>query len=258
MHGRLPTDPEIDRRGFGMIRVTVWNEYYHETISEAVRAIYPEGIHGAIAAFLSKEEDFEVRAVAMTDPDFGLSDEVLNSTDVLLWWAHVKHHEIPDEIAAKVKERVLKGMGFIALHSAHLCKPFTMLMGTSCGLRWRDRDRERIWNVNPSHPIAQGIGDFFELEQEEMYGEYFDIPVPEDLIFLGWFKGGEVFRSGCTFRRGYGKIFYFQPGHEEHPTYYNSNVQTIIKNAVRWAAPCNTREVIDSPWCESPEKKWNS
>ena len=114
-----------------MLRVTVWNEFFHETINQEVRKIYPDGIHGAIAKFLSEEKDIEVRTVTMTDPEFGLSDEILNSTDVLIWWAHVKHHEIPDEVAAKVKERVLKGMGFIALHSAHLSKPFTMLMRTS-------------------------------------------------------------------------------------------------------------------------------
>ena len=237
-----------------MIRVTVWNEFYHEQISEEVRRVYPEGIHGALASFLSKEEDFTVRTATLSDPEFGLSQEVLDQTDVLIWWAHVKHGEIPDEVARRVQNRVHKGMGFIALHSAHHSKPFTMLMGTPCGLRWRDNDRERIWNVNPGHPVAKGIGDYFELEHEEMYGEFFDIPAPDELIFIGWFKGGEAFRSGCTFTRGYGKIFYFQPGHEEYPTYYNENVQKIIVNAVRFTAPTASRNSVDAPWKESPEK----
>ncbi|MBP1587265.1 MAG: ThuA domain-containing protein [Clostridia bacterium] len=236
-----------------MIRVTVWNEFYHEKVSEAIGQIYPDGIHGAIAGFLSKDENLSVRTVTFDDPEYGLSDEVLDSTDVLIWWAHVLHHKVPDEVARRVQDRVLKGMGFIPLHSSHMCKPFQMLLGTSCTLRWRDNDRERLWCVNPGHPIAQGIGEYFELEHEEMYGEFFDIPEPDELIFIGWFKGGEAFRSGCTFRRGYGKIFYFQPGHEEYPTYYNENVQKVIKNAVYWAVPTKARERIDAPFMESPE-----
>ena len=240
-----------------MIRVTVWNEYYHEKISNSVAAVYPKGIHGAIADFLGKEEDIEVRTVTQEDDEFGLSDEVLDSTDVLIWWAHVRHHEIPDEIADRVRRRVLSGMGFIPLHSAHMSKPFISLMGTACTLRWRDNDRERIWCVNPAHPIAEGIGEYFELEHEEMYGEQFDIPEPDSLVFIGWFRGGEVFRSGCCFERGYGRIFYFQPGHEEYPTYYNENVQRIIKNAVRWAAPRVRRPAIEAPMTPSPEAERN-
>lgn len=237
-----------------MIRVTVWNEFYHEKISEVIRQVYPDGIHSVIADFLSKDEELSVRTVTMDDPGFGLTDEILDSTDVLIWWAHVEHGKIPDEAAKRVQERVLKGMGFIPLHSAHMSKPFQMLLGTSCTLRWRENDRERIWCVNPGHPIAQGIGDYFELDHEEMYGEFFDIPEPDELVFIGWFKGGEVFRSGCTFRRGYGKIFYFQPGHEEYPTFYNENIQKVIRNAVYWAAPLKSRNVIDAPCTGSPEE----
>ena len=236
-----------------MIRVTVWNEYYHEKVSETIRHVYPDGIHSVIAEFLSKDERLSVRTVTMDDEGFGLTDEILDSTDVLIWWAHVNHHKIPDEIAGKVRDRVLKGMGFIPLHSAHMSKPFQMLLGTSCTLRWRENDRERLWCVNPGHPIAEGIGDYFELEHEEMYGEFFDIPEPDELVFIGWFKGGEAFRSGCTFRRGYGKIFYFQPGHEEYPTYYDANIQKVIRNAVFWAAPIKKRDVIDAPLTQSPE-----
>lgn len=216
------------------INVTVWNEGRHEQLSEEVRAVYPWGIHGAVASIFDGCDTIHVRTATLDDPDCGLPDEVLHATDVLIWWGHFCHDEVPDALAAKVHERVLAGMGFIALHSAHLSKPFVKLMGTSCTLAWRDDDRERIWTVAPHHPIAKGIPLHFEIEHEEMYGEYFDIPKPDDLIFNGWFKGGETFRSGCTFTRGYGKIFYFQPGHEQYPTFYNEIVRKIIYNAVLW------------------------
>lgn len=220
-----------------MIRVTVWNENRHEQTNEKVREVYPEGIHGAIASFL-KEEDYEVRTATLDEPEHGLTEEVLNNTDVLLWWGHVAHDEVDDEIVKKVQQRVLDGMGLIVLHSGHFSKIFKTLMGTSCDLKWREAgEKERLWVVDPAHPIAEGIGEYFELEHEEMYGEHFDIPVPDELIFMSWFEGGEVFRSGVTYTRGNGKIFYFRPGHETHPTYYNENVQRVIQNAVKWAAP---------------------
>lgn len=237
-----------------MIRVTIWNEYYHEKSEAAIAEVYPQGIHEALASFLSEEEDFFVRTATLEEPDCGLPDSVLEDTDVLIWWGHMNHHMVSDDLASRVRDRVLKGMGFIPLHSSHFCKPFKLLMGTSCSLRWRDDDRERIWCVNPGHPIAEGLPEYFELEHEEMYGEHFDIPQPDDLIFVGWFKGGEVFRSGCTFERGYGKIFYFQPGHEAFATYYNPYVKKIIKNAVRWAAPRTWRKDLSAPMTESPEK----
>src|SRR6185503_4900387 len=112
--------------------------------------------------------------------------------------------------------RVLDGMGLVVLHSGHFSKPFIRLMGTSCSLRWRESaDRELVWTVHPSHPIAAGIPAVIPLAEHEMYGEFFDIPVPDELIFVSSFSGGEVFRSGCTFRRGHGKIFYFSPGDQD-------------------------------------------
>lgn len=221
-----------------MINVTVYNEFCHEKESEEIRAIYPDGIHGAIAAFLEAEEDITVRTVTLDDAECGLTREVLASTDVLIWWGHMRHHDVPDEVALRVKSAVLSGMGFIALHSAHHSKPFRLLMGTSCNLSWReDGDRERIWVVNPTHPIAAGIDTYFELDGEETYSEPFGIPEPDQLVFIGWYEGGEVFRSGCCYQREHGKVFYFQPGHETFPIYYQPAVQTVIKNAVRWAAP---------------------
>lgn len=228
-----------------MLRVTVWNEFVHERQHESVKALYPHGIHSAIAAGLrtSLGEQIAVRTATLEEPEHGLTDEVLQQTDVLTWWGHAAHDQVSDDVAERVCQRVLNGMGFLALHSAHLCKPFVRLMGTSCMLRWREAgEKERIWIVNPSHPIVNGLEDeFFELESTEMYGEFFDIPTPDELITISWFEGGEVFRSGCTFRRGKGKIFYFRPGHETFPIYFDPNVKQILANGVAWAAPSGAR-----------------
>ncbi len=227
-----------------MVKVTVWNENRHEQKDQEVRDVYPDGIHGAIAAFLEKEE-FEVRTATLDEAEHGLTEEVLNSTDVLLWWGHIAHEEVQDEIVERVKQRVLDGMGLIVLHSGHFSKIFKVLMGTSCDLKWREaNEKERIWIVDPSHPIVEGLGEYIELEREEMYGEHFDIPAPDELVMVSWFQGGEVFRSGCTYRRGNGKVFYFRPGHETYPTYYNTEVQRVISNAVKWAKPTNNTKPV--------------
>ncbi|WP_054712153.1 ThuA domain-containing protein [Bacillus sp. JCM 19041] len=218
------------------MNVTIWNEFRHEKKNETVAEIYPGGIHGAIAGFL--EEEHKISTATLDESEHGLTEDVLNQTDVLIWWGHIAHHEVEDEVVARVHKRVLEGMGLIVLHSGHFSKIFKSLMGTSCDLKWREADeKERLWVVSPSHPIAEGIGEQFELEKEEMYGEHFDIPDPDEIIFLSWFQGGEVFRSGCTFNRGNGKIFYFRPGHETYPTYKDKNVKRVIQNAVKWAAP---------------------
>jgi len=218
-----------------MIRVTVWNEYMHELAQPEVAAIYPDGIHGCIAGFLRKNDDITVRTATLAQPEHGLTEEVLSQTDVLIWWGHWDHGAVADSVVQRVQRHVLGGMGLVALHSAHHSKLMKALLGTTLNLRWRHGDRERVWCVAPSHPIAQGVPQQFELKQEEMYGEPFDIPEPDETLFLGWFAGGEVFRSGVTFRRGNGRIFYFQPGHEEYPIYHDENVQRIITNGVRWA-----------------------
>jgi trehalose utilization protein len=218
-------------------RVLVWNEGRHEKTNPLVTQVYPNGIHHAIAELL-RERGFLVDTATLDDPEHGLTTERLAQTDVLLWWAHVAHHEVQDEIVSRVHRRVLEGMGLIPLHSAHFSKIFQKLMGTTCNLSWREaNERERIWVVEPGHPIAAGLGPYFEIDHEEMYGEPFDIPAPESLVFVSWFRGGEVFRSGCCYRRGRGKIFYFRPGHETYPTYYHPQVQQVIYNAVVWASP---------------------
>ncbi|BBI31613.1 ThuA domain-containing protein [Cohnella abietis] len=218
------------------INVTVWNEHRHEKVNEVVASVYPQGMHTAIAEGL--DTTGKITIATLDDEEHGLSEEVLNNTDVLIWWGHMAHDEVQDEIVERVQQRVLKGMGLIVLHSGHFSKIFKKLMGTSCDLKWREADeKERIWVVNPAHPIADGIGEYIELPQEEMYGEHFDIPQPDELVMVSWFEGGEVFRSGCCFTRGSGKIFYFRPGHETYPTYYNPQVRKVISNAVKWAAP---------------------
>ena len=218
------------------IRVTVWNEFRHERNDEEVRQIYPKGIHYVIAGFLSQQPDMQIQTATLDEPEHGLSEAVLETTDVLLWWGHQAHTEVSDHVVARVQQRVLAGMGLIVLHSAHESKIFKSLMGTGCSLKWREAgERERLWCIEPEHPIAAGIGEFIDLPNTEMYGERFDIPAPEEVVFISWFEGGEVFRSGCTFQRGNGKIFYFRPGHETYPIYANPQVQQVIQNAIRWA-----------------------
>ena len=268
-----------------MIRITVWNENVQERGLEAlppetlerleqseeggffkefleksakeIKVVHPQGIHNTLKDLFEEEEDFTVRTVTMDMPECGLTEEVLDDTDVLVWWAHIAHERVPDEIAQRVKDHVLKGMGFMPLHSAHQCKPIQMILGTSGSLQWREGDRARVWCCAPTHPIAAGIPLTIDLDEEEMYGEFFDIPKPDDLVFISWYAGGEVFRSGCTWTRGYGKIFYFQPGHETNRSYFVPEIRQILKNGVRWAAPTLRRDTIDCPHAEiSAERRY--
>ena len=234
-----------------MIKVTIFNEFRHEKQKESIRAIYPDGIHGAIKAGI-EDEEILVRTVTLDDPECGLTQEVLDDTDVLLWWGHMAHHEVPDEVAQRVRDAVHSGMGAIFLHSGHHSKPFRLLMGTPCNLTWReDGDYELVWVVNPAHPIAQGIGRFIKLEEVETYGEPFSIPEPDELVFIGSYEGGEVFRSGCCWQRGNGRVFYFQPGHETYPIYHQPEIIKVIKNAIHWAKP-TYRAIIECPHVKKP------
>jgi trehalose utilization protein len=221
------------------IRVTVWNEYRHEKKNPAIKKIYPKGMHEAIAAHLRKSRDLKVSTATLDDEEHGLTDKALAKTDVLVWWGHVHHSDVQDLIVERVYHRVMNGMGLIMLHSGHFAKIFKKLMGTTCNLKWREEKNEReiLWVTRPGHPIVQGIDDHFILPAEEMYGEFFDIPEPEQTVLISSFSGGEVFRSGCCWTRGAGKVFYFRPGHETFPTYHDKNVLKVIENSVRWAAP---------------------
>ncbi len=229
------------------LRVTVWNEHRHERQHPGVAKVYPEGIHGAIGAGLTAA-GFAVRTATLDQPEHGLTEAVLNETDVLTWWGHMAHGEVSDAIVDRVQQRVLSGMGLIVLHSGHHAKIFRRLMGTNCSLTWReDGKHERVWCVNPGHPIAQGIGDSFVVPETEMYGEPFDVPEPDEQVFINWYPGGEIFRGGCCWRRGNGRIFFFSPGHETYPIYRQPEIRTIIANAVRWAAPMIDRSTAPCP-----------
>lgn len=244
-----------------MIKVTIWNEFVQEQAdvkllpfmqewkldeegrrhmaenAQRIRAVHGEGIHATLRDLFNEDPDIEVRHIGTLEmPECGLTEEVLADTDVLVWWAHLAHYVVPDAVSARVCDHVRRGMGIIFLHSAHMCKPMAGLLGTSCTLRWREGDTENLWCCNPTHPIARGIPECIHLEKEEMYGEYFDIPAPDELVFLGSFGGGEVFRSGCVWNRSYGKVFYFQPGHETNPSYLQPDIRRILKNAAHYVA----------------------
>ena len=220
------------------IRVTIWNEFVHERTSPVVAQIYPRGIHEVIAGFLAQDRILRIAAATLDEPEHGLTEQRLAETDVLLWWGHAKHDAVRDDVVARVQARVNAGMGLVVLHSGHYSKIFKKLMGTTCAFRWREAgERERLWVVNPAHEIAQGLGEFIEIPQSEMYGEPFTIPEPDELVFISWFEGGDVLRSGCCWTRGAGRIFYFSPGHELYPIYQQAEIQRVIRNAVHWASP---------------------
>lgn len=239
------------------IRVTVWNEFVHERENPHVAQIYPEGIHAVLAKALRQHGDLEVRTSTLQDPNQGLGSDVLDNTDVLTYWGHAAHDDIREETVSRIQKRVLDGMGLVVLHSGHWSKIFKRLLGTTCALRYREAgERERVWNVNPGHPIAEGIGDYIELPESEMYGEPFGIPMPDEQVFISWFQGGEIFRGGSCWTRGSGRIFYFSPGHESYPIYHNPQIQRVICNGVRWARPRGVaaRTPLHVPVEEAPEK----
>lgn len=220
------------------IRVIIWNEFIHERTNPIVASLYPQGIHATLATALSIDLAISVSTATLDEPEHGLTEQRLANTDVLLWWGHAKHDDVADEVVARVHARVNAGMGLIVLHSGHYSKLFKKLMGTTCAFRWREAgERERLWVVNPAHEIAAGLGECIEIPQSEMYGEPFTIPEPEELVFISWFQGGDVLRSGCCWTRGAGRIFYFSPGHELYPIYHQPEIQRVIGNAIHWAKP---------------------
>jgi trehalose utilization protein len=242
------------------IRVLVWNEGVHESTQPDIAAIYPAGIHGAIAEGLTEVlgDEVAVRTATLADPEHGLSEDALAQTDVLLWWGHIAHDQVDDEVVARVQRHVLSGMGLLVLHSGHFSKIFTRLLGTTCSLDWRNEgERELVWTVAPTHPIAEGVEHPIVIEHQEMYGELFDIPTPDDLVFISSFTGGEVFRSGVTFTRGHGRIFYFSPGDQEYPVYFHPQIRRVLANGVRWANPAARPAVERSiPSVANPDREW--
>jgi trehalose utilization protein len=200
--------------------------------------VYPEGINGAIAKYLRTLPNLEVRAASINDPEQGIAKSALDSTDVLIWWAHRTHKEIDDgralEAVRQIRER---GLGFIAIHSAHYAKIFKMILDSACDLGgWRVGGKpESLKCVAPTHPIAQGVGDF-TIPHTEMYNEPFKVPPPEATIFLSTWEGGEEFRSCNTWTAGRGRVVYFRPGHETYPIYFQEKPLRVIANAVLWCA----------------------
>ncbi|MBP5209898.1 MAG: ThuA domain-containing protein [Clostridia bacterium] len=218
------------------IRVTVWNEFTHEKNDPEARAQYPDGIHVAVRDFLSVDSGLTIRTATLDQPACGLPDEVLFDTDVLVWWGHMRHADVDDATVERIRRRVYAGMGFVALHSAHHSKPFRAILGTTGNLTWGREQKALVWNLAPTHPIAAGLPSHFELF-EEMYGEPFFIPRPDDVIFGTWYEDGNLFRGGCTWTCGLGRVFYFHPGHETCASFHHPLVQEIIRRGVRWAAP---------------------
>jgi len=218
------------------IKVLVWNENIHEKTIAEVQNIYPDGIHGCIAEFL-ENAGFDVSTATLEMPSHGLTQEALDQTDVLIWWGHMAHDQVSDEAVERVHQRIMDGMGLIVLHSGHGSKIFRRICGTNTQLlKWREiGETEILWTVEQSHPIAEGLDEHIVIPHAEMYGERFDIPKPDELVFIGWFEGGNVFRSGCCFYRGKGRIFYLQPGHETYPIYHMPEIQKILINAAKWA-----------------------
>ncbi len=220
------------------IRVTIWNEFLQELAEERPRAVYPEGIHRCLAHGLAPLGPFALHTATLREPDQGLPPEVLERTEVLVWWGHRAHREVADATSSRVADRVRReGMGFVALHSAHFSKPFLALMGTPCTLRHRVAGETEILRVaDPAHPVAQGLPESFTLAQEEMYGEPFAVPDPEATVLTASFAGGEHFRAGCAWQCGAGRVFYFQPGHELYPAYRDPWILQVIANAILWTA----------------------
>ncbi|MEO7426271.1 MAG: ThuA domain-containing protein [Fibrobacteria bacterium] len=240
------------------INVTVWNEFVHERAGGKPAEIYPQGIHAALAAHFSAQPGLSAGTATLDQPEHGLSAETLDATDVLFWWGHLAHDRVDDAVVKRVQAAVLGGMGLVVLHSGHAAKVFRALLGTSCALKWREADeKEILWTVAPQHPIAAGVPEHIVIDQHEMYGERHDIPEPDQVVFISWFQGGNVFRSGCTFERGLGRIFYFSPGHETYPIYHRADILHILANAARWAGEYSARARAEGRARPEPGKSPN-
>lgn len=202
--------------------------------------VYPRGVRGPIADYLSEETDIEARTRSIEDEDQGVSGDDLEWADVILWWGHLRHDDVTDETVDRIEEHVREnGVGFVSLHSAHYARPYKRLIGMSGDLgghRLTDDESEYVEVCAPDHPIAEGVDDF-TLPEVEMFGEPYDIPEPETVVLHSEYsEGDEEFRSGVTFEFGEGRGFYLRPGHEEFEIYLDDNIQRIVTNATRWAA----------------------
>lgn len=217
-------------------KVVVWSE------GTAPKTVYPYDVNTAIAEGLQPLKDWQIITASITDPDQGLSDDLLNSTSVLIWWGHQKHGDVKDELVAKIVRRVKEGgMGFIATHSAHYSKPLKALLGTNCGWKYYTDDGARVDLIvkSPKHPIAKGVKNF-TVPKTERYGDPFEVPPAETVVFDGIYTlpngTKENAQQGMTWSVGKGRVFYFQPGHESYPIYFQEEIRHIFRNGVQWAA----------------------
>jgi trehalose utilization protein len=225
------------------LTVTIFNEYVTQKEQPDAMEVYPDGIHPVLVDVVERA-GHDTRVALFSDSEHGLTKDVVAETDVLVYWSHARNEEFEDRVVDRVQDAVLDGMGLVMLHSARRSKLFMRLMGTDCNVRgYRDADEtERVWVVDPAHPVVDGLeSEFIELPESQLVAEPFEIPTPIETPLISWIEGGEVFRSGCTFKRGRGKVFFFGPGHETQPVYHMNEVQTVLQNAVEWAKP------IDGP-----------
>lgn len=274
------------------VRVVVWDEQQPKQ-----RGAYPNFLGNQIASYLKKQPGLSVKSVRMNDPEQGLSSEVLDNCDVLIWWGHRRQQEITPETGQALVERIRAGqLSLIALHSAHWSTPFMEAMNARsrddalAKLPEADRGRatfelihpfkdkykppkrddsptpraeystaadgapriklylpnscfpavradgmpSHVTAVLPNHPIARGIPAKFTILHTEMYDEPFHVPAPDQVVFEEHWDAGEHFRTGMVWKLGRGKVFYFRPGHETYPVYFEPYPLKILDNAVRW------------------------
>jgi len=225
-------------------KVVVWSEGT-ANVDPGSKGIYPQDINTAIADGLKPLEarGWEIVKASLNDPDQGISQALLESTDVLIWWGHKKHGEVKDELVERIAARVNAGqMGFIGTHSAHFSKPLKKLLGTPCswGEYVADGTSAEIIVKEPNHPICKGVTNF-KLPKIERYGEPFKCPTPEAVPLDGLYTRPDgktqPGRMGLCWTIGKGKVFYFTPGHETYNDYHRPEVRQIFINAVEWAAP---------------------
>jgi len=214
------------------IRVLLWSEQTEP------KDVYPKGINGALADYLRQFSDIEVKTASLSDPDAGLSEAVLAKTDVLIWFGHRRHAEVPDEAVDRILRHVReRGMGFFGLHSTHYSKVIKRLLNaTGSWSSYVNHGKpEQMWVVLPGHPIAKGVSDF-TIPQTEIYTEPFDVPLPEAVIVEGTWESGHRSRDVMTWTIGKGRVVYIRAGHETYPIFFMPQMQRLVSNAVRYAA----------------------
>jgi trehalose utilization protein len=235
------------------INVLVWDEQQDVQVKSGA---YKNFLGNAVAEFLSKTDGLQVVSANINEPDQGLADDRIAAADVVVWWGHVRHKDVNDSKVESIVAKVKAGKaGFVALHSAHYSKPFKNLMGTNCGFKKVDANKnegfvQHLRVVSPMHPIAKGVKDF-DIPKTEIYGEPFEVPMPDAIVLYGHWDTGDSFPDVCCWTVGGkgvssaaakaanpgGRVVYFRPGHETFPIFHQPEVQRVVTNCVLWAAP---------------------